>query len=202
MSDLLGGAYVINLDRRVDRLEEFDTEMKKLDFPYTRFRAIETKPGFVGCANSHLAILKMARELGLKNVVVFEDDFTPLLSKDDFWDEIRNLFEKEPDFDVCMLGYLVFKSEEHSDRLMRVHNGQTASGYIVNNHFYDALINVYEKANPLLESTRQHWDYAVDQSWKVLQPTSKWYAIKKRPGLQRASNSDTGYEPHFVDYKT
>lgn len=201
MSDLLGGIYVINLDRRVDRLEEFDAEMKKIELPYKRFRAIETKPGFVGCAKSHLAVLKMARDLDLKNVLVFEDDFSTLVSKEEFWDEIRNLMETEPDFDVCMIAYFIRRSEEYSDRLLKVIEAQTASAYIVNQRFYDTIIDLYDKTNPILEQKREHWLYAADQTWKQLQPVSRWFATKKRLGFQRASYSDTGDAPIFTDYK-
>ena len=55
---------------------------------------------------------------------------------------------------------------------------------------YDRLINLYEYANPLLEQTREHWKYALDQIWNDLNPTSKWYSFTQRIGIQRPSFSD------------
>lgn len=67
---------------------------------------------------------------------------------------------------------------------------QTASCYVVQAHYYDVLIRLYEEALPLLEHTRQHWLYANDQIWKLLQTTDTWVATKKRVGKQRDGYSD------------
>jgi hypothetical protein len=82
--------------------------------------------------------------------------------------------------------------------LQKVVEAQTASGYIVHESFYDRLIELYEWAIPLLEQTREHWNYANDQCWKKLQPASKWYAFSTRCGRQRAGYSDNSdqYEDH------
>ena len=74
--------------------------------------------------------------------------------------------------------------------LTKVLEVQTASGYIVNESIYNRLIELYEYALPLLESTRQHWIYANDQIWKTLQPNSNWYCFTERIGIQRPSYSD------------
>ena len=199
--EYFGGVYVINLDRRADRLKDFEAGMATIELPFKRFSAIERKPGAIGCALSHLAIVKEARTLGLKNVLVFEDDFTPLVSKSEFWDEIHHLFETQPNFDVCMLAYAINKEEAYTERLIKVIDAQAASAYIVNACFYDTLIELYERSANLLEKTGRHWLYANDQAWKILQPSANWFACKKRIGYQRASMSDTGYEPVFTDYK-
>lgn len=197
----IGGVYVINLDRRTDRMEDFEKGMAEIELPFKRFSAIERKPGAIGCGLSHLTIIKEARELGLKNVLVFEDDFSPLVTKEEFWDEINYLFETQKEFDVCMLAYAMIREEPYTDRLIKVVEAQAASAYIVNACFYDTLIDLYEKSASLLEKTGHHWLYANDQAWKTLQPSANWFAFKKRIGYQRASMSDTGHEPIFRDYK-
>jgi glycosyl transferase family 25 len=199
--EVFGGVYVINLDRRADRLKDFEAEMATLELPFKRFSAIERKPGGLGCSLSHLAVLKEARALGLKNVLIFEDDFTPLVSKSEFWEEIQNLFENHSNFDVCMLAYAMIKEEAYTERLIKVIEAQTASAYIVNACFYDTLIELYERSVPLLEKTWHHWLYMNDQAWKTLQPSANWFACKKRIGYQRPSISDSGYAPVFTDYK-
>jgi hypothetical protein len=100
-----------------------------------------------------------------------------------------------------MLAYAMIKEEAYTERLIKVIDAQTASGYIVNACFYDTLIELYERSANLLEKTGRHWLYANDQAWKILQPSANWFACKKRIGYQRASMSDTGYEPVFTDYK-
>jgi hypothetical protein len=95
-----------------------------------------------------------------------------------------------------MLSYNLIKSEPHPNTnikfLDKVIEAQTASGYIVNNSMYDKLIELYEWAIPLLESTKQHWIYSNDQIWKKLQKNNKWYCFTTRIGKQRPSYSDNG----------
>jgi len=62
--------------------------------------------------------------------------------------------------------------------------------YLVNNHYYDKLIDLYEVNIPLLEKTGYHWIYANDQIWKKLQKTDKWYYFTERIGRQRDGYSD------------
>ena len=72
----------------------------------------------------------------------------------------------------------------------KILENQTASGYIVNNKYYDKLINLYEYAMPLLAQTRSHWIYANDQIWKKLQEKDNWYYFIKRIGKQQDGYSD------------
>ena len=200
MSGPIGGVYVINLDRRTDRLREITEELSGVGLPFKRFSAIETRPGINGCGLSHMTILKDAKRLGLKNVLIFEDDFTFLVSKDEFWAGINDFFSSGQPFDVLMLAYAIQDSVPHSPGFLKVLEAQTASGYIVNERFYDKLIALYEEAMPKLLVTGHHWIYANDQVWKKLQPAADWFAFAKRQGKQRASHIDTGYEQGYADY--
>jgi glycosyl transferase family 25 len=179
--------YVINLDHRKDRLEEITKELDNLKFK--RFPAIKTSPGMIGCGLSHLAVLKEARELGLKEVLIFEDDFTFSESKEHCWKTVEEFLKNET-YDVVMLAYALNSSKPYKPGLLKVLDAQTASAYIVNNRFYDTLINLFEEAMPLLQSTRKHWLYANDQVWKKLQPGANWFAFEPRMGYQRKSFSD------------
>ena len=90
-----------------------------------------------------------------------------------------------------MISYNVIQDKKLENNVVnKVIEAQTASGYIVNNHYYDKLIELYEKTLPLLEQTFQHWIYANDQIWKQYQPTDNWYYFKNRLGKQRHSYSD------------
>jgi len=184
----------INLDHRIDRKNEIESELNNFNIPYERFSAICNKGfGIVGCTKSHLEVIKIAKANKYKNILIFEDDFKFIVSREEFEKNIELLFENIQ-FDVCMLSYNLIKYEEVDgiSFLIKALEVQTASGYIVNETMYDKLINLYEYAIPLLESTQKHWIYANDQIWKRLQPTSNWYCFKTRLGLQRPSYSDNG----------
>jgi len=188
----VGGVFYINLEQRQDRRDRIENELNNMGIPFERFPAIKKKPGILGCGQSHLAVLKEAQKRGYESVLIFEDDFQFIVDKDTFWKTIEGAAKSISSFDVIMLGYYVQKSETFSDFFDKVHDGQTASAYIVHSRMYTKLIELYEWAMPLLESTGCHWIYANDQIWKRLQPASEWYALKPRVGKQGASYSDCG----------
>jgi glycosyl transferase family 25 len=194
----IDGIFYINLDRRTDRREEIEGELGKLGLPYERFAGIPHREGIVGCGRSHLAVLKLAKERGYRNVLIFVDDFMLLVPPEECLANLSELFETKQEFDVCFLAYNIQRAEPYSALLQRVTEGQTASAYLVNAHYYDKLIALYEWAMPLLESTGQHWIYANDQVWKRLQATDRWYAFTTRLGKQRDGFSDNAKQ--YVSY--
>jgi glycosyl transferase family 25 len=186
----LHGIVYINLDKRVDRREQIELELKEYGLKAERFSAILHTHGLVGCMKSHLAVLKMAKTRGWENVLVLEDDFEFLVSKEKFESLLSEFFALQIPYDVAMLSYNLKKSQPFHGLLLKVVDAQTASGYIVHKRFYDKLIQLYEKTLPKLEQT-ELWDtFANDQIWKTLQPKSAWYAFKTRIGKQRESFSD------------
>ena len=200
MSRNIAKIIYINLERRVDRLHEITEELTKFNLVGERFNAIPNSNGIVGCGYSHLEVLKLAKQRGYKNILILEDDFTFLVSREKFEEELTVLFEKDIPFDVCMLAYNLKESETsvHGPFLKRVLSAQTASAYLVNSSYYDKLIDLYNVAIPLLEKTGHHGIYANDQIWKRLQRQDNWVCFSTRIGKQRASYSDN--ENKLVNY--
>ena len=200
MSNNIDKIIYINLAKRGDRREQIEDELDKFGLKYERFEAIETLDfGLLGCLISHLSVLKLAKERGYKNILILEDDFTFLVEKEVFENNLNNFFEQKIDYNVCMISYNLLKKEESAyDFLWKSVEVQTASGYIVNANYFDVLINLYEQAMPLLAETKAHWIYANDQVWKPLQLKDKWYCFKTRIGKQRPSYSDNTNS--FEDY--
>ena len=188
----------INLEHRSDRKEEIETELNNFGLEYERFNAINHSSGIVGCGLSHLSVLKLAKEKKYKNILILEDDFTFLVSKEVFSAQIKLL--ADVNFDVCMLSYVLNNYQECEEYpfLLKVLDAQTTSGYVVNESMYDKLIELYSSAIPLLEQTGMHWIYANDQIWKSLQPDNRWYCFKTRLGKQRPSYSDC--TESYADY--
>ena len=194
MSKYIDHIFFINLDKREDRKKEFELEMHKMGWNAERFPGIYYPPpkGIVGCGKSHLEVLKLAKTRGYKNVLIFEDDFVFLESKEKVEQELEKFFTNIPDFKVCMLAFNLHSGLVDIKNLYitKVRKAATASGYIVNHTSYDELINLYEENLPLLESTMQHWIYANDQIWNKLQEKGGWYCFTNRLGKQRDGFSD------------
>ena len=202
MSQNLDKIFYINLDKRNDRKDEIEKELTNYNLfnNSERFPAIYTQEqGCVGCSMSHLAVIKIAKERKYKQILILEDDFYFTVSKEEFENQLTIFFDLNISYDICMISYNLNNSTSTEyPFLLKVLDGQTASGYIVHESFYDSLINIYEYAIPQLKETRQHWIYACDQIWKSLQPQSEWFAFNPRCGKQRPSFSDNAKS--FVSY--
>jgi glycosyl transferase, family 25 len=186
---IFGGVFVVNLARRQDRLADFDKEMARIGLPYERFEAVDNRTNGIGCSLSHLAVLKLAKARGYKNYLVFEDDFSLLVSPEEFW-QAMSVMNKP--YDVLLLAHCLKESEPFSDRLVKVKKSVSTGAFIVNESMYDKLIAVWEEAAAKLMATGRHWEYACDQSWCTLQAEAAWYAFVPKLGKQRPSWSDLG----------
>ena len=200
--------YYINLDHRIDRRTEIEHEFAShfrstiLEHRIERFPAIKHNQGLLGCSISHLEVIKRAKANGAKYIIVFEDDFEFLVSKEIFAENINKLFklvENGLDFKVIMLAYNAMNRFEVNDNALldSTTDVQTCAGYLVNGKYFDELIQCWEHGVHMYEETGQDWIYCCDQYWKNLQK-EKWYLFKTRIGKQRAGFSECGKT--FTDY--
>lgn len=192
--------YYINLDHRIDRRTEIETEFAThfggtiLEHRIERFPAIKHNQGLLGCSISHLEVIKRARDSGAKYIIVFEDDFEFLVSKETLEANITSLFQQVEnglDFKVVMLAYNAMNRAEipNNDLLDITTEVQTCAGYLVNSKYFDELISCWEYGVHMYQHIGQEWIYCCDQYWKILQK-EKWYLFKTRIGKQRAGFSD------------
>jgi len=135
-------AFVINLESRKDRMVDF----RKNNFPFEvkRFNAIKATPGWVGCANSHLAIMREQKEFPF---VIFEDDCVLL----DSWDKVeRAMIQLPVDWDALWLGASQSRIiGRYSENLftMRdvychhsvIYNSQRIVDFYINNYYQSGL---------------------------------------------------------------
>jgi len=202
MSNNIDRIFYINLDKRDDRKREIEQELELFDLTKNaeRIPGIYTPSrGILGCTMSHLNAIKLAKERKYKNILILEDDYQFLVSKEEFDNLLTTFFESNIEYDICMISYNLQQSAETQyPFLLKVLEAQTASGYIVHHSFYDKMIELYEWTIPLLDSTGEHWNYANDQVWKRLQPTANWFCLTTRCGKQRAGYSDNSdsYQDH------
>ena len=201
MADKIDKIFYINLDRRTDRRDLIEMDLAKIGLNAERFPGIPFEPGIVGCGKSHLAVMKMAKERGYKNVLILEDDFTFLVSKEELDVALEKFFSNVKEYDVCMFccQNMVEVSTRPHPFLSRLVEANNASAYLINGAYLDTLIQLYEHALPLLERTGEHWNYANDQVWKSLQRKDRWFCFHPRLGKQRSGYSDNAKA--FMDYE-
>lgn len=98
--------YVINLERRTDRMQQISGVLKKYSISYQRIEAIDNKENpRKGLVDTMKRIFKTALGKGLKHVMILEDDATPLVEKDVFHDTMNCCIKQLPgDWDIFYLG--------------------------------------------------------------------------------------------------
>jgi GR25 family glycosyltransferase involved in LPS biosynthesis len=190
----------INLDARVDRRAQVEAELDKLGVRdmAVRFAAVAHPIGQYGCACSHAAVLRAARDdPSVQRLCVLEDDFQLVVSPKALRDAVDSFVASRGDgeFDVLFLACFV---KAHTSRValgggvtaIKVAHGQTTAGYIINRRAFDAVLSVWENhLGPLLDA-RGTAGYCLDITWVPLQAPGEWYALEPRVAKQRASFSD------------
>ena len=102
---LIQEALVINLDHRTDRWEQMNKDFANSSFRLTRFPAVMiTDPnvprkdrGYIGLARTHIEIIKMCKEKGLKTVLILEDDCKPEPNWEQNWYKAKDYLDNNLD---------------------------------------------------------------------------------------------------------
>jgi len=198
-------AFYINLTTRPDRKQHVENQLKTIGISAERFNAIKMTNGAIGCSMSHLKIIETAKANKWEHVLIVEDDilFTvPNL----FVQQFNKFLSNHKDFDVALIaGNNLPPYKRIDDSCVQVTHCQTTTGYIVQQHYYDTLIQNYKAGILLLmKEPNNHFLYAIDKYWFNLQAIHKWYLITPLSVTQREDYSDiekrpTNYTPAMLD---
>jgi GR25 family glycosyltransferase involved in LPS biosynthesis len=108
VNEFFNKIVVINLDRRTDRMEKLDPQLKELGIKYERFSAVDAKQlnidPIVAGLKSHLQVIK--NNSG-KRVLVLEDDAYFVEGFNEKFDKVMQTLPE--DWDIFYLGALVPK---------------------------------------------------------------------------------------------
>lgn len=194
-------SFYINLESRMDRKKMVEYELQKLGIEPNRFNAIKLANGALGCSMSHLKCLETAKKNNWEHILIVEDDikFTnvPLFQK-----QLNAFLSKHTDWDVILIaGNNMPPYQVIDDTCVKVSRCQTTTGYLVNSHYYDTLINNFKQGIQfLMREPEKHTIYAVDKYWFCLQEKDKWYLITPLTVVQEDGYSDI--EKRMTNYKS
>jgi len=191
----------INLDYRTDRREHTEQELAKIGISNAK-RLVATKMqyGAVGCSMSHIRCLEMAKNENWPFVFITEDDIT-FMNPALFLSKLAEFSESNIEWDVLIVaGNTAPPFGPATEFCIRTHNVQAATGYIIQQHYYDTMIaNFREGVAKLMKDPENKREYAVDMYWKRLQNSGKWYTLIPLSVYQYSTYSDI--ENRMVDYK-
>jgi hypothetical protein len=196
--DLFDRIIYINLERRLDRRAQTENLLHSLVTDKTRierFVALEHENGSIGCAMSHVEVLKRIRSKGYTRALVVEDDIEVRSQVDPSTLERAHSIEH----DVLMLSGNVLQKKTIDHGIIRVIEAQTTAAYSPSPDYIDTLISNFEESIVLLSSGVHPDKAAIDQNWKKLQSEHRWLGIDGMPFSQRSGYSDI--EKKDVDYR-
>ena len=198
----------INLEHRKDRLAHVQQELAKIGVPNggTRFNAVKTANGAIGCTISHIKCLEQAKAQNLPQVFICEDDIC-------FKDPellLQNAAQFNAVFgdayDVLLIGGNNLPPyKQFGNFCAQISNCQTTTGYIVKQHYYDTLINNFrEGLKKLMENPTNKCEFAIDIYWKRLQTSNRWYivlplTVHQLEGYSDIEERDTDYRGLMLD---
>lgn len=171
---------VINLKKREDRWLRISEMLSERGLDFKRVDAIEDERGYIGCVKSHIKALQYAKILGLKEVIIMEDDF--MFAGD-------GKFIYPPACDVCLYSCKLNKKREYDDDFYQVYDGRHTDFYFIREHYYDTLIECWSESLEKLMKDYIHRNY-LDVYWIKLQKKDLFLCPKIRLGYQIEGYSD------------
>lgn len=198
-------AFYINLASRPDRKQHVESQLNAIGINAERFNAIKLPNGALGCSMSHLKCLENAKANSWPHLLIVEDDIK-FLKPDIFITQLNKFLSKHKSWDVVLIGgNNVPPYTKIDDTCVKVSMCQTTTGYIVNGHYFDILIENFRNGiKKLIEFPHQHVNYAIDKYWFQLQKRDSWFLIIPLTVTQREDYSDiekrpTNYTQSMID---
>ena len=202
LNDYFDKIYCINLDRRVDRWEECQKIFSKNNLEVERFSAIDGNetPYNLGYpydnelagAISHLNVVKKAKELCLKNVLILEDDVV-------FHNDLNTLFPEfikqlPNNWEGFLFGGNHVGGRIHiTPNISKVKRSYALHAYGLNEKSYDHIINYMgHKINRVIKEGKEvikssvAADFFMADTHQVL----NWYCFTPHLAWQKEDFSD------------
>ena len=178
--------YCIHLEHRTDRKTLMDKEFSYHDMQVNFFPAIRRKPGWMGCRDSHLTILKYCKDHvdhpAYYNFLVLEDDVELAPNWQKTYADAM-IFDTPDDWDMIYLGLSPQSQlKKHNDSFYIAKNSLCAHAIIYNNKtkVVDYILN---HTNEIRK---------IDVFYKdVIQEQFNCYAIWPILATQYQTSSDT-----------
>ncbi len=195
--DYFDEIYCINLDERTDRWEHAQKEFEKAGIldRVQRFSAIRDVDGRIGVIKSNLAIIKIAKEKKLKNVLIFEDDVEFII--DDPQTELQKSINQAQGikWDLFYLGANTHeKLIKFKPNLILLKNAFAVHSMAYSDLMYDNFIRKYENIK-----TIKNFDDILDV-YLARQIQDKYICLMTNPMLTTQMNSYSDIEKRVVDY--
>jgi len=212
ITDYFQGVYAVNLPERKDRRQLIVKELEAAGMPLTPSR-VEIFPairpdeaggfpsiGARGCFSSQVAILKQAKQEGLSNILIVEDDLE-ISAK--FRTDQAVILEQlcQQDWDFAYFGHVEEVGEKSLVALVPFSDGvMTTHFYAVNGRIFDRLLRFLEEVQQRPpghpDGGPMHLDGAYS-TFRARNPDVVTLIASPNLGWQKSSRSDIYPNPWF-----
>jgi glycosyl transferase, family 25 len=176
--------FVINLNKREDRLEEISKMLE--GYNWKRIEAVETSLGYIGCVLSHIKCLKKAIIDDLPEVIIMEDDHRFINEKEfKYPSHSKGVLE----CDVCLLTGKSIKGEFIDENFMKIQSARHTDCYLVKRHYYKTMIKCFYESLLKLLNNYEH-QYYIDVYWDKYMRIDNFICLRKLIGYQKEDYSD------------
>lgn len=181
--------YLINLDRRKDRLESATAQLNSLGIEYERVSAVDSIekniPPTQACTMSHLMVIKDAKKRGFNNIVIFEDD---VVFVDDFTEKFNVAIQSVPStWEMLYIGGVNFDYKKINMHVVSSNGTHATHAYAIKGQVFDKILNTVKEED------------VVDVSYAKMHKDMETYSIK--PSLCTQSPGVSDIDNCYVDYK-
>jgi len=175
--------FVINLNKREDRLEEISKMLE--GYNWERIEAVETAKGYIGCVLSHIKCLKKAIIDDLPEVIIMEDDHRFMNEKEFKYPPQGHVMA----CDVCLLTGKSIKGEFIDENFMKIQSARHTDCYLVKRHYYKTMIKCFYESLLKLLNNYKH-QYYIDVYWDKYMRIDNFICLRKLIGYQKEDYSD------------
>ncbi len=200
LNDICKDIFIINLDRREDRWAHCSQQIDKFGFKAEKIKAVDgsgifnptsLSPSNYALLLSHRLAIEMAKERGLREVIILEDDadFVENLNE-----RLKEVEEVPTDWDIIYLGANLWhlgagKQPPVSvgENIYRVYDAFTTHALYLRDTAFDSVLIEIDKL-----------DRPLDIIYTGLQKQLNAYAFKKNLAAQYDSHSDiSGFNTQY-----
>ncbi len=191
--------FLINLDRREDRLKVADAWFQANNIEYERWPAVDgtklseeyshlndRQKAELGCRASHFQVIQEAKTRNYKSVLVLEDDFEPCADFEEKF--VLGILELPADWQLFYLGgnHCMTPGDIGATYLKRIFATSTTHSYAVKNEAFDKVLAVLSQ------------DMQADLGLRMIQQHYPCYCFVPQIMGQRAGYSDIiGYDVNY-----
>jgi len=148
-NDIFQDVFVINLENDIERWSNTYANLFTHDITqFERFPGVIVNNGETikdredGCKQSHLNIIKLAKEKGYPYVCILEDDIVIRNDLVNYLPIIKIFLEREP-WEMFYFGcsYRTAPSKSGYSNIDKILGAYTAHAYVINSSVYDLILN-------------------------------------------------------------